>query len=127
MRRSSIGLFTVMALLAGGIGPLGAGTPDGDMAGHACCRRLVGQVSHQHGCAATALRCCSSPRDRRPDMPAPTGHTAVCAPDLVPLKGVNALATTPSLTASVMAGAFVMSRLKLPPDPLYLRHLVLLV
>ena len=128
MRRASIGLFTMVALLAGGIAPLAASAPGGGMAGHACCRRLVGQPSHQHGCAAAALRCCSTPRDRRPELPAPPGHTPAGAPDLVLLKGVNApAATLHALTASVMADAFVASRLKLPADPLYLRHLVLLV
>jgi hypothetical protein len=128
MKRASIGVLTMVALLASGIAPLAAGAPAGDMGGHACCRRLVGQVSHQHGCAAAALRCCSTPRDRRPEVPAPPGHTPAPTHDLVPLKGLNAPAVTPHLlTAAVIAGAFVASQLKLPPDPLYLRHLVLLV
>ena len=128
MRRVFITLFTLAAVLATGVAPLAATAPTGEMAAHACCRRVAAQVSHQHGCAAAALRCCSTPRDRRPEVPASPGHTPAGAPDLVPLKMMNVLeALPPAPAACVTAGAFIASRLKLPTDPLYLRHLVLLV
>jgi hypothetical protein len=127
MRRVFITLSTLVAVLVGGVAPLAATAPTGEMAAHACCRRVAAQVAHQHGCGAVALRCCSTPRDRRPEVPAPPGHTAG-APDLVPLKTLNVLETMPPAAAAwITAGAFVASRLKLPADPLYLRHLVLLV
>jgi hypothetical protein len=128
MLRSVTGLFLTASLIAGGFGPLTTLASPPGMGDHACCHRLAAQVSHQHGCAQMALRCCSTPRDRRPELPVPSGQGPLTAPDLTLVKNpAGHPPALPALSPSVAAHAFVAAQLKLPPDPLYLRHLALLV
>jgi hypothetical protein len=59
-----------------------------------------------------------------PPVNASTSH----GPELTLLKGhTGHVPATPVLVARAVACAFEAARLKLPSDPLYLRHLVLLV
>ena len=122
-------LLVILTLGSTGAVPVAgvsAGAP-----GHACCRSIQAQTTSHDGCGATApaMRCCGPAQDRgsTPQVPPAAGSTSHHS-ELTPLKGLAGHApAAPVLVARTVADAFESARLKLPHDPLYLRHLVLLV
>jgi hypothetical protein len=112
-----------------GVVPVGeqiASVPD-----HACCESMKAPAAPHDGCGTRvpAMTCCGPASDRGstplvPPVNASTSH----GPELTLLKGhTGRVPATPVLVARAVACAFEAARLKLPSDPLYLRHLVLLV
>ena len=98
---------------------------------HACCLSMHAAATPHDGCRTNVptMKCCGPPSDRSstPQVP-PASASTSHGPELTLLKGHigHAPATAVLVTRSV-ASAFEAARLKLPRDPLYLRHLVLLV
>ena len=112
-----------------GVVPVGeqiAGVPD-----HACCVSMQAPATLHDGCGpnVAVMTCCgpASDHNSNPQVP-PVSASTSHGPELTLLKGHigHAPATAVLVTRSV-ASAFEAARLKLPRDPLYLRHLVLLV
>ena len=112
-----------------GVVPVGeqiAGPPD-----HACCLSMQAPATPHDGCGTNVpvMECCGPASDRSstPQVP-PVSASTSHGPELTLLKGHAGHApATPVLVARSVASAFEAARLKLPRDPLYLRHLVLLV
>ena len=128
-RRPLACVLTILLLLAG-IAPA-AGELLGNGGAHACCRTIDAGAPHE-GCAQAAapkMRCCGPPADPGPDSQAPPAPgTASHQPDFTLLRGHAAhVPELPDVAGASVAHAFEWARLKLPHDPLYLRHLVLLV
>lgn len=128
-RRPLASLLTVLLLLAG-MTPV-AGEMSASGGARTCCRTIEATAPHERCPQATAprMRCCAAPEERgaenqAPPVPGTTSHQ----PDFMVLKGHAAhVPGLPDLAAASVAHAFESARLKLPHDPLYLRHLVLLV
>jgi hypothetical protein len=121
-------LLVALAVVVAGLGPLAPELSAGDATGHACCRAMQPDGGHR-GCGGSTMRCCGSSRERGPEpssppASAPASHGA----DLTLLKGPAAhVPGLPALASAAAAHAFVSVRLNVPPDPLYIRHLVLIV
>jgi hypothetical protein len=123
-------LLLILTFWSTGFAPAVAGQTSGTR-DHACCRAMQAAAMSHDGCGtkAPAMKCCGPASDRGsspqgPPVSASTSHQ----PELTPLKGhAGDAPATPVLVARSVAHAFEAARLKLPPDPLYLRHLVLLV
>jgi len=112
-----------------GVVPLGeqiAALPD-----HACCHTMQAAATPHDGCGANVpvMTCCGPASDRSSTPQAPPASASTShGPELTLLKGHTGDApATPVLVARSVACAFEAAQLKLPHDPLYLRHLVLLV
>ena len=123
-------LLLILTLGFTGFVPVAA-RPTSGVPDHACCRSMQAPTTPHDGCGrdAPALRCCGPASDRSstPQVP-PAGGSTSHQPELTLLKGHAGHApATPVLVARSVAHAFEAARLKLPRDPLYLRHLVLLV
>lgn len=121
-------LLIALAVFAAGLVPASAEVSAAGNGAHACCRTV--QATPMPGsCHAAAMRCCTSePRREREPAGVPVSAPAQHAPELVLLKGFAAHAPAALAPASAMlAHPFVSARASAPPDPLYLRHLVLLV
>lgn len=109
-------LVPALGLPTQGLAAVPASTP------HACCMR-VGAALH---CRTLVLTCCPAGNrhsETTPPVAATTGGTT-----LVPVHGDHvATAVTPDTVRVLAADAHSLARLKAPPDPLYLKHLTLIV
>jgi len=101
-------------------------------ADHACCRTMEATEAGAHeGCStpATRMSCCAPApaRDTDQQIP-PAGSATSSAPSFTALKGFAAhVPGLADLACASAACSFTSARLTLPPDPVYLRNLVLLV
>ena len=128
--RPLLSLLLMLVVLVPGIAPAGVVVSTGHGA-HACCRTMHAAPSHD-GCpqpAASTMSCCAPAPDRGSDTQGPpAGTTAAHQPHFTLLKGHAAhVPGAPALAGASVAHAFESARLKLPRDPLYLRHTVLIV
>jgi hypothetical protein len=120
----------IVVVMFAGIVPAGAEVSSGAR-GHACCGTVEKTESH-HGCPRPAppkMSCCAPAPDRSSETKAPpAGTTTSLRPGFTLLTGHAAyVPALPGLACESIAQAFESACLKLPRDPLYLRHLVLLV
>jgi hypothetical protein len=120
----------IVVVMFAGIVPAGAEVSSGAR-GHACCGTVEKTESH-HGCPGPAppkMSCCAPAPDRSSETKAPpAGTTTSLRPGFTLLTGHAAyVPALPGLACESIAQAFESACLKLPRDPLYLRHLVLLV
>src|SRR5215217_4190690 len=128
-RRLFSSVLIVVAVFAG-MAPAGADVSSPTSA-HACCGTMEKTEGHE-GCplpAAAKMSCCAPAPDRSSETKAPpAGTTTSLHPSFTLLTGHAAYVPgLPGLACASIAQAFESARLKLPRDPLYLRHLVLLV
>jgi hypothetical protein len=128
-RRLFCSLLIVVVMFAG-IVPAGAEVSSGG-SGHACCGTVDKTESH-HSCpqpAPAKMSCCAPAPDRSSETKAPPADTTRSLhPAFTLLTGHAAYVPgLPGLACESIAEAFESACLKLPRDPLYLRHLVLLV
>lgn len=94
-------------------------------AGHGCCRRVQGPMA---GCRTQAIRCCPSPQRGRDTTPPPPAATSSGTTTLQLAHAGLSLPEAALIAArTVAAEARSFTKLKLRPDPLYLKHLTLLV
>lgn len=122
-------LLLILTFGCTGLVPVGgqtAGLPD-----HACCRSMHAPATPHDECGTKVpvMECCGPASDRSstPQVP-PASASTSHGSELMLLKGhIGDAPSTPVLVARSVASAFEAARLKLPRDPLYLRHLVLLV
>ena len=130
MSRRLFSSLLVVAVVFAGIAPAGADVSSGT-SGHACCGTVEKAEGHNK-CplpAAAKMSCCAPAPDRSSETKAPAaGVTPSLHPAFTLLTGHAAFVPgLPGLAWASIAQAFESARLKLPRDPLYLRHLVLLV
>ena len=93
-------------------------------AGHGCCRHVQGPMA---GCRTQAISCCPSPQRGRDTTPPPAATS--CGTTTLQLAHAGLSLPEAALIAAktVAAEARSFATLKSPPDPLYLKHLTLLV
>jgi hypothetical protein len=121
----------LLILTFGYTGGVAVGGPTSGLPDHACCRSMQAPATPHDDCGTNVpvMKCClpASDPSSTPQVP-PASASTSHGPELTLLKGhIGHAPATPVVVARSVAFAFEAARLKLPRDPLYLRHLVLLV
>ena len=123
VRRAFSAVVALTVLLAALSWP-GAGVGAATGARHACCRRVQAPAT---GCRTQAISCCPSPQHGGDSTLPPAASTG----GTVTMQQIHIDVTLPGVALiaarTVRAHARSSAALKAPPDPLYLKHLTLLV
>jgi hypothetical protein len=122
MFRSLTSLIVALAVLVPGLAWPSPTAPAAGMAAHACCLRAKMQ-----GCATTAITCCPAPSRGHQGTTPPAPAAPASAPQQAVHASFAAEAPQASLARTIAFDAHAQARANAPPDPLYLKHLTLLV
>ena len=122
-RRASsviLALAVLLATLAWPAADVAAATA----ASHRCCRRVQGSTA---GCRTQAISCCPSPQRGHDTTPPPAATSSGTTTLQLDHAGLSLPGAALIAAKTVAAEARSFATLKSRPDPLYLKHLTLLV